>query len=389
MFGSLKRRGRMAIVLDTGAVTRGSGTQGANREREIRKSFVEADVIEALIELPENMFYNTPAPGIVMVLNRAKDHPREVLLVKASKLFHKGRPKNEMLDEHITSVHELFRSWQRNDATSTVVTLAELRAGDYDLLPSRYAMATHPENQLPLEEAIRVLRESDVGCAKADAALWKALAGPNGRRPTRKAGTKGSRKRKHPVGAGTVRLESLIERPQYGYTATASTVPGIRFLRITDLRDDGVDWETVPGCDPPPPTGHRYGLRDGDLVIARIGATTGKAWLVRNPPPAVFASYLIRIRARSDCDPRFLAAFFRSEGYWSQIAAAKGGRLKGGINIGNLNALQIPRLTPDSQRQLGDRMDAIAAATEALRRKRDALDDVFQSALAEFLVEQG
>ncbi len=44
--------------------------------------------------LPENLFYNTTAPGIVMVVNRAKRHPGEILLINASKLFAKGRPKN-------------------------------------------------------------------------------------------------------------------------------------------------------------------------------------------------------------------------------------------------------------------------------------------------------
>ena len=239
---------------------------------------------------------------------------------------------------------------------------------------------------LPLNDALRVLHKAEAQCGKADKELRKALAGLHV--PVGASARSGGRtSRKHSVGTGTVRLDSLMERPQYGYTATASAVVGPRFLRITDLRDDGVDWQTVPGCDPPPPADNRYLLRDGDLVVARIGATTGKAFLVRHPPDAVFASYLIRIRARSGCDPRFLAAFFQSDSYWSQIAAAKGGRLKGGINIGNLNALQVPKLTQDGQRQIGERMDAISGATEAMLGMRDALDNVFRSALATSLGE--
>ena len=53
----------MAVVLDTGAVSRGSGNQGSNKERGIRKSFVEADLVEAVVLLPENLFYNTTAPA--------------------------------------------------------------------------------------------------------------------------------------------------------------------------------------------------------------------------------------------------------------------------------------------------------------------------------------
>ena len=81
MATSLKSRGRMAVVLDTGAVSRGSGAKSSSRERDIRKAFVERDLVECVILLPENLFYNTTAPGCVLVLNRAKRHPGEVLLV--------------------------------------------------------------------------------------------------------------------------------------------------------------------------------------------------------------------------------------------------------------------------------------------------------------------
>jgi type I restriction enzyme M protein len=93
MLASLEPNGRMAVVLDTGAVSRGSGNQGSNRERDIRKACVEADLVEAVFLLPENLFYNTTAQGIIMVLNKAKPHPGEILLVNASKLFVKGSPQ--------------------------------------------------------------------------------------------------------------------------------------------------------------------------------------------------------------------------------------------------------------------------------------------------------
>ena len=96
MLANLKDTGRMAVVLDTGAVSRGSGNQGSNKERDIRKKFVEEDLIEAVLLLPENLFYNTTAPGIIMVVNRKKQHSGEMLLINASKLFKKGRPKNYM-----------------------------------------------------------------------------------------------------------------------------------------------------------------------------------------------------------------------------------------------------------------------------------------------------
>ena len=104
MFASLNDRGKMAMVIDTGAVSRGSGNQGSNRERDIRKVFVERDFIEAVLLLPENLFYNTTAPGIIMVLNKVKRHPNEILLINASNEFLKGRPKNYLGEENIKRI---------------------------------------------------------------------------------------------------------------------------------------------------------------------------------------------------------------------------------------------------------------------------------------------
>jgi len=175
MVASLKANGRMAIVLDTATVSRGSGNQGANRERDIRKYFVDRDLVEAVILLPENLFYNTSAPGIVMVLNRTKKHPREVLLINASQLFVKGRPKNELRDEHIAEVADLYAGWKSVDQRCTVVNTREITENDYNLSPSRYVTGAAADAVLPLADAVELLREAEEKRAAADAELWSVL----------------------------------------------------------------------------------------------------------------------------------------------------------------------------------------------------------------------
>ena len=175
MAASLAPAGRMAVVLDTGAASRGSGNQGSNRERDIRKAFVEDDLIEAVILLPENLFYNTTAPGIILVLNRAKPHPGEILLVNAGKLFVKGRPKNEMTGAHIAQVAELYHAWRAADGLSAIVATPEAARNDYNLSPSRYVAQNGGESALPLEEAVVLLREAEEERALADAALADVL----------------------------------------------------------------------------------------------------------------------------------------------------------------------------------------------------------------------
>lgn len=175
MFASLQDTGRMAVVLDTGAVARGSGNQGSNKERDIRKAFVDADLIECVILLPENLFVNMTGAGIVMVFNRAKRHAGEVLLVNASRLFTKGRPKNALSDEHVEQVHALYADWRAEEGLSAVITTAEAVRNDYNLSPSRYVAQNGEDDVLPLEEAVVLLREAEEERQQADDQLWSTL----------------------------------------------------------------------------------------------------------------------------------------------------------------------------------------------------------------------
>jgi len=175
MIASLTDQGRMAVVLDTGAVSRGSGNLGSDRERAIRKAIVEKDLVEAVLLLPENMFYNTTAPAIILVINRAKRHPGEVLLINASKQFVKGRPKNELTDEHIARVASLYHEWRAEDALAAVVPTDQIAGKDFNLSPSRYVASNDKEEVLPLEEAVVLLREAEEERAQADAALSEVL----------------------------------------------------------------------------------------------------------------------------------------------------------------------------------------------------------------------
>jgi len=175
MLASLDERGKMAVVLDTGAVSRGSGNQGSNRERDIRKAFVERDLIEAVILLPENLFYNTTAPGIILVVNRRKPRRGEILLINASQQFAKGRPKNYLTQEHIARIASLYHDWRAEEGLSAIITSDEASRNDYNLSPSRYVSTNGKEEVLPLEEAVVRLQEAEEERAEADRELSQIL----------------------------------------------------------------------------------------------------------------------------------------------------------------------------------------------------------------------
>ena len=175
MCQSLSDSGRMAIVLDTGAVSRGSGAAGSNRERDIRKQLVGQDLIEAVVLLPENLFYNTGSPGIIMLINRAKRHPGEILLVNASRQFEKGRPKNQLSEEHVARISDAFWAWETAEGLTAVIGTEDAVRSDHNLSPSRYVQVDGDDEALPIDDAVVLLAEAEEEAQAANGALREAL----------------------------------------------------------------------------------------------------------------------------------------------------------------------------------------------------------------------
>ncbi len=180
-----------------------------------------------------------------------------------------------------------------------------------------------------------------------------------------------------------VRLGDVAEKPQYGYTASATPEPvGPKFLRITDIQNDKVYWPTVPYCSIEEASLERYQLEKGDILFARIGATTGKTYLVDECPLSVFASYLIRVRTKTNyLLSEHLYFFTHTVQYWQQINAAKGGRLKQGINIPILMSLLLPLPPLDEQREIARILQTVDRKIEAEEARKEALDGLFKSLL--------
>lgn len=176
MTASLKDGGKMAVVLDTGAASRGSGNVGKNRERDIRKAFVEQDWVEAVLLLPQNLFYNTTAPGIILVINKGKAKAGQILLINGSQLFEKGRPKNFLPQASIEKMANLYLNWQEAEGISKIISKEEAARNDYNLSPSRYVAQDGEDDTLPLEDAVVLLQEAEEERREADEKLEKILA---------------------------------------------------------------------------------------------------------------------------------------------------------------------------------------------------------------------
>ena len=177
ILASMNDRARAAVVLDTGAVARGSGSEGASREKEIRREFVKRDLIEGVVLLPENLFYNTTAPGVIIVLNRAKPASRagKVILIDATDEYEKGRPKNFITDRGMARISDAFTDFKEVKGFSRVLSSAELEAEDYNMSPSRYIAAPAGPVIPPLPEALRALASAEKARDEAEMELNEEL----------------------------------------------------------------------------------------------------------------------------------------------------------------------------------------------------------------------
>ncbi len=146
----------------------------------------------------------------------------------------------------------------------------------------------------------------------------------------------------------TVKLNDLIEGTQYGYNASALESGNNKFLRISDITNGKVDWETVPFCNCDDE--ETYLLYPDDILIARTGGTTGKSFLISSPPEhSIYAGYLIRIRANSETKPEFLKLFLDSYAYWSQIVSMNEDEFRPSVNANKLKQLLLPKCEPSEQ----------------------------------------
>lgn len=166
--GSLAEGGRAAVVLDTGAVSRGSGSKNEDRERTIRRWFVEHDFIDGVVLLPDNLFYNTNAPGVIVFLRRGKpkDRAGRIVLVNASGEAKKGSPKNYLPMEAVRRIADAYQAGLDIPGFVKVVTIAEAAANDFNLSPSRYVAAETEATERPMPKILEALAILDRSAAK-------------------------------------------------------------------------------------------------------------------------------------------------------------------------------------------------------------------------------
>jgi type I restriction enzyme M protein len=162
MVASLSENGKAGIVMDNGVLFRSRG------EKKIRKPLLEDDLIEAVIALPSNLFYNTSSPGCLVIFNKDKPDEREdkVLLVYAEEqelrdsgvqVYEELSSQNRLTEEGIEHVAETFLTGREEEHHSRLVGLEEIAENDYNLNIPRYVDTTEPEEPIEVSDKLEEL----------------------------------------------------------------------------------------------------------------------------------------------------------------------------------------------------------------------------------------
>lgn len=155
---------------------------------------------------------------------------------------------------------------------------------------------------------------------------------------------------------------------QYGYNAPAKERGKIKFVRISDIQNNQVIWDTVPFCDIENKDIPTYLLHKGDILFARTGGTVGKSFLVDDVPEcAVYAGYLIRTRYSSKLNSAFLKFFMNSSLYWKQLRNGTIATAQPNCNGKTLSKMVLPLPPLAEQQRIVKKLESLLALCDKLQ----------------------
>ena len=187
-----------------------------------------------------------------------------------------------------------------------------------------------------------------------------------------------------PEGWEWTRLGCITDVIQYGLSNSAESTGDYRLLRITDIQNGCVNWDTVPFTSTDEP--EKYLLHKDDIVFARTGATVGKSFLITDLPYAsVYASYLIRIRLINGISANYIYHFFNSYCYWEQVTDKAVGVGQPNCNGTALRELFIPLPSQAEHNRIVPVADNLLKIVDTITSEQESLSELIQTTKSKIL----
>ena len=190
---------------------------------------------------------------------------------------------------------------------------------------------------------------------------------------------------------GEVSLAEISNKISYGYTASATSKnTGVKFLRITDIVPERIDWESVPFCEISESDYQKYKINTGDILIARTGATTGYNKTITNLPyPAVYASYLIKYDLHTEnVSPYFVKYILQSSLWYDYVSAVSGGSAQPGANAKVLGSFKFSLPPLPEQKAIASVLSALDDKIDLLQRQNQTLEQMAATLFRQWFIEE-
>lgn len=174
MVASANEKGKVGVVIDNGCLFRGG------KEKAIRTGVLKDDLLECVILLPEKLFYNTGAPGAILILNKSKPEQRKnkVLFINASQDYEQHpdvRKLNRLGEKHIEKIVDAYNKFEDAEGFSRAVDLKEIKENDYNLNVTLYVFPIEEVEEIDVDKEWRELKSIEEEIAEVEGRIEEYL----------------------------------------------------------------------------------------------------------------------------------------------------------------------------------------------------------------------